>query len=156
VPRAVEALGTLARRHRNFHDRAILRVSRGSPSLSLFRQWGWHTSYELSNDDVGDAQARGEGELRSLARTIAEEVTEQNTDAISFDVSMYSFVNKYVAPLIKPDILYHGQAPGMLPWLQQVVGESGSHEWSRDARLVTLEVPVLSDIEQRWACTGCP
>ena len=89
-------------------SKSILEISAVDSFVREFSAVGWHTSYYLptskvlnllnSNDEVG---------VKRLADRVAEQISAQNTYAVSFDHRLYNFVKRYLESEIGNGISYH-------------------------------------------------
>jgi len=89
----LERLNTLDALY-HFKDILIFESSATTSKIKIISDAGYHTSYYLQEDDLD-------------AKKLQKQIVDQHLSAISFELSMYSFVKLHVEPLIGENIVYH-------------------------------------------------
>ncbi|WP_310450978.1 sulfatase-like hydrolase/transferase [Sulfuritalea sp.] len=74
--------------------------------LAAFAARGWHTSYYFIPERWPGC-LNDENSRRQCAADLALVVKEQKLGAVSFDTRYYSFIDRYVAPLLPPMVAFH-------------------------------------------------
>jgi hypothetical protein len=76
--------------------------------FSVFREAGWHTSYYLPTRLTLDYLKNKETKkLEQLGADIALQISTQKTSAVSFNKSLYPFVEDYLEQHIDKATAYH-------------------------------------------------
>lgn len=100
---ALDGMEALDRQY-GLKARAI--VESPEPGLGAFAERGWHTSYYFIAERWPGCLA-DEDSQRRCGREIASVVREDRLGAVSFDLRYYPFINRHVAPLLPPDVMFH-------------------------------------------------
>lgn len=89
-------------------SKAIVESGTAGSFFQILRAAGWHTSYYLPTRKIADLQISGDAQaLEQLASDIAQQVSAQNVNAVSFDTRIYPFVEQYLEGGLASDVNYH-------------------------------------------------
>lgn len=136
------ALGELVRLDSIYSLRKIAIVESGitSSAFEKFKAAGFHTSYYLPTEHIANMLREGNQDALTLvAENIEAQISDQSVAAISFDLSLYSFVKEYLEPSIPNTVRYHTWGSFKL-WEWRAVSRMKEHAVFRDARVETILV----------------
>ena len=101
-----ESLAAMESLDRLYKLKAHAIIESPEHGLAAFAARGWHTSYYFIPERwpgcLDDEKSR-----RQCARDLVLVVKEQKLGAVSFDARYYSFIDRYVAPLLPPTVAFH-------------------------------------------------
>ena len=127
----------------NLKNRIIFETSNTSIMLKYFSEKGWHTTYYLpfwtidkwieNNDTIAQKQ---------YAISLTQQLHMQEVEAISFDVSCYSFVKQFLEDKIPSTIVYHTWDLSLKLNDQDFIDMYKKKVYSKDTRIKTVLIPI--------------
>lgn len=123
-------------------DFAIVESSLTDPAFAKASAAGYSTSYYLPTqiEDITDAD-----ELKKRAEDIAGQVANQKIGAVSFDISLYPFVKKYLEPKLGRDVVYHTWDTDLNMGDKKFLKRIKAKDYYGDKRIKTILVSFPSD-----------
>lgn len=124
----------------NIRDISIIESSNTTNSLQKLSFKGFHTSYYLPTAKILHLlNENNDEDLKKEASRIKQQILDQSLSAISFDLRLYSYVKKYIEPVIPENIVYHAWNSVRLYKLTSI-HELKNSEYFKDTRLKTIIV----------------
>jgi hypothetical protein len=142
---ALQELERLAVRHPWVRDIAIVESSARDAWFARFAERGWHTSYYLPTEEIlGAMRAPDPAARERLAGSIARQVNEQGTAAISYDVRLHAFVQRHLQRRLDPHVVYHVWDLSVLASEPGAWRRLEAADYYRDERIRTIIVAIQS------------
>lgn len=124
-------------------DLAIIETNITSSNISKISNEGYHTSYYVPTHFKDYPEANQQQE----AQKILQQIKEQNLSAISFDHSLYTFVQRYISPNTNQKLSYHTWNISLGFFQASIAEKLKEQDYITDPRMKTILIKYKSDFE---------
>ena len=122
--------------------RIILESKFKSPEVKVFRKYNWNTSYYIPYGQIEDWIDNNDTIAQyNYGQLLSTQLIMQDIAAVSFDVTCYSFVKKYLEPFISYNIVYHSWDMTLSLNDEDFVKHYLEMEYANDSRIKTVLIP---------------
>jgi hypothetical protein len=117
---------------------AIIEYYKSGAAFAAVSGAGFHSSYYVPEDRIDDLLAAGDvAALTQSAQAIAATVKLQAVDAVSFRLTIYPFVKRYLEPMLPPATRYHAwDSVELRRW--RAIDKLQASDYYGDPRLETI------------------
>ena len=122
--------------------RIILESKIKNPELKIFRKYNWHTSYYIPYEQIEDWIDNNDTIAQyNYGQILSNQLLMQDIAAVSFDVTCYSFVKKYLEPYISYNLVYHSWDMTLSLKEKDFIRNYFEKDYSDDNRVKTVIIP---------------
>ena len=122
--------------------RVILESKIKSAQFEVFRNYNWHTSYYIPYEQIEDwIESHDTIAQYNYGQILSTQLIMQDIAAVSFDVTCYSFVKKYLEPYISYNIVYHSWDMTLSLKEKDFIRNYFEKDYSNDQRVKTVIIP---------------